>query len=692
MTRDAARRVLVIEDDANIRNNIMLMLKVENYLVSGAENGRAGLDMVRSAPPDLILCDVMMPELDGFEVLETLRAEQHLADIPFIFLTALDDRSNARRGMNLGADDYIAKPFTRDELLEAVSSRLKKHETVTQVLTARLVPQQDRLTERFRDEISGGDGAAALEVNDPVNVTGKIANATVVFSDIRHFTTFSERLDSGEIADLLNAYFHLACEPIVGCGGRVLKFIGDGVVAIFEGDPDANGESHAQRALRASIAMQLAALRFREWINTRHASRGLPEFAIGVGVHTGELLLCHLGAAGQSELTAIGDTVNIASRLEGQTKELGWAIAASDATVTAAGPAVTIGTHRTLQLRGRSAPTEAYEIIGIGAHDASRPPVQLPEDLREALAANARVAAGAFKAALGQTLRMLTGELDDPLAAKQLTIQGHRIISRIGYGGSSVVYLAERERDGKRVVLKILRAKSGQDEALLQRFMREFDIISSIDHPNVVKIYDRGFSEDHAYIAMEYFPGGSLADLVVAGLTGRQALSLLAQAANALREIHGRGILHRDVKPANLMVRADGSIALTDFGIAKRLGDGLGSTRHGELFGTPYYVSPEQIEGKPATAQSDIYSLGIIFYELLMRERPFDAESVSELIAMHVTARRPRLPATLAEYQELLDNMLAVDPRRRYHSADGLLEAIDAVWTRRALQDLQNRD
>jgi serine/threonine protein kinase len=240
------------------------------------------------------------------------------------------------------------------------------------------------------------------------------------------------------------------------------------------------------------------------------------------------------------------------------------------------------------------------------------------------------------------------------------------------------------------VVLKILKPASGQNEVQLQRFMQEFDIISSIDHPNVVKIYDRGFSEDNAYIAMEYFPRGSLTDLLAGGLSARQALSLLAQAASALREIHSRGILHRDVKPANLMVRSDGSIALADFGIAKRLGEGFDRTRHGELYGTPYYISPEQIEGVRATAQSDIYSLGIIFYEMLTRERPFDAESVSELIALHIKAPRPKLPENLAEYQGLLDRMLAVDPRARYKNADELLEAIDEVWTRQALRAMQD--
>src|SRR5207244_7634220 len=115
----------------------------------------------------------------------------------------------------------------------------------------------------------------------------------------------------------------------------------------------------------------------------------------------------------------------------------------------------------------------------------------------------------------------------------------------------------------------------------------------------------------------------------------------------------------------------------------------FGRTRQGELYGTPYYVSPEQIEGNPATIRSDIYALGIIFHEMLTRKRPFEAESVSELIALHISAPRPKLPETLADCQKLLDRMLAVDPRERYKSADELLEAVDEVWTQQALRTLQ---
>jgi class 3 adenylate cyclase/tRNA A-37 threonylcarbamoyl transferase component Bud32 len=677
----APKKVLVIEDEPSIRNNIMLMLKVERYAAVGAENGRIGLELARKDPPDLILCDVMMPDMDGFAVLEALRAEARFAEIPFIFLTALDDRSSTRRGMNLGADDYLPKPFTRNELLEAVNSRLKKFETLTQAVAARLVPPQDRLTQKFREKIQGGDGTTALE-DDPASVTGRIADATILFSDIRNFTTYSERLTSDEIAELLNAYLEAACAPVMAHRGVVMKFIGDGVMALFEGQPNEKIGGHAHRAVRAGLGMQLAALEFRKWIARRHPNRTLPEFSIGVGLHAGEVLLCHVGATGRGELTAVGDTVNIASRLEGQTKALGWAVVASEATFELTRPAVTVGSHREVQLRGRSAPVKAYEVIGMAAGAADDVSVRIPEDMRQALAENARVAAGAAKAALGITLSIMTGDLGEKL----LSVQGYRVLSKIGRGGSSVVYLSERESDQKQVVLKILDATAGLDEVVLQRFVQEFDIISSINHPNVVKIYDRGFSDRHAYIAMEYFPDGSLVEVIARGLSARQALSLLAQAASALREVHNRGVIHRDIKPGNLMARADGSIVLADFGIAKRLDDPRNRTKHGELYGTPYYVSPEQIEGNPATAQSDIYSLGIIFHEMLTGKRPFEAESVSGLIALHVSAPRPKLPEELAGYQTLLDRMIAVDPRSRYRNAEELIEGIDQAWTSQALR------
>ncbi|OGA02751.1 MAG: hypothetical protein A3H35_14290 [Betaproteobacteria bacterium RIFCSPLOWO2_02_FULL_62_17] len=233
-------------------------------------------------------------------------------------------------------------------------------------------------------------------------------------------------------------------------------------------------------------------------------------------------------------------------------------------------------------------------------------------------------------------------------------------------------------------MLKILNARPADDPELFQRFAQEFMLISSAQHNNVVKIHDYGFTDAYAFIAMEYMPKGTLKDAIEKGLSERQALSVMAQLAGGLRELHSRGIIHRDLKPANIMVRDDGTMAIADFGIAKKLQDAAEQTRHGELFGTPYYLAPELIEGQPASERSDLYSLGVIFYEMLTGRKPFEAEAISELVAQHLRAPIPRLPAKVADCQPMLDRLLAKNPGGRYPDADALLAAIDELWSWRA--------
>lgn len=681
------KKILVVEDETAIRMNLTLMLQGEGYEVDSADNGRAGIERARSFAPDLIVSDVMMPELDGYGMLEELRADPAFADTPFIFLTALNDRANMRRGMNLGADDFLNKPFTRDELIDAVNSRLKKYEKAARSLAERLVAGNDELRRWYRQNLTGVPAERPLTFAETAGMTGKMAVATVLFADVRNFTTYSERLTAGQIAELLNAYFESVCQPIVRNGGRIAKLIGDGIMVVFEERAEDGENNHARRAIRAGLGIVLAANQFGEWFSRHFDMGGLPEFATGVGVHTGDLMEVRIGPPGAEDLTVVGDSVNVASRLEGQTKELGWPLVASAAAVRMAGSVVRTGESRLLELRGRNAQIEAVEVTGIAGAGEQEAPIEVPAAVRSALAENAQMTARAAKAALSETLRIITSDLSRALAAgRPLQIKGYQVLSKIGEGGMSNVFLAEREGDGAQVALKILNARPSDDKQLLQRFIQESALISDIDHTNVVKIYDKGFTDDYAYIAMEYFTGGSLKDVIAQGLTPRQALSLLAQAAAALSEIHRLGIVHRDVKPANMMLRADGTMVLADFGIAKRSEGSMDRTVHGEFFGTPYYISPEQANGKPATERSDIYSLGIIFYEMLMKQRPFDGNSIVELISQHVHAPVPRLPDALAEYQGLLDAMLAKDPAERLQNAEEVLAAIDRVWTQIALR------
>jgi len=267
-----------------------------------------------------------------------------------------------------------------------------------------------------------------------------------------------------------------------------------------------------------------------------------------------------------------------------------------------------------------------------------------------------------------------TRRLEEPT----FRLKGHRFLKALGSGATASVYLMERERNQSLVVAKVFRHVPDRIDKFLplERFLREYEVISGIRHPNVVQIFDLGIADDMAFIVMEYFVGGHLGERLSRGMPAPQALEYLAQIARALDAIHSVGVLHRDLKPANIMLRDDESLALIDFGVAKLRDSAAELTGLGEVFGTPYYMSPEQGEGAPVDERADIYSLGVVFHEMLTGRKPYVAGSPMAIIWKHRHAPLPALPAALASLQPLLDQMMAKDPAARLASAAAVLESL----------------
>ncbi len=276
------------------------------------------------------------------------------------------------------------------------------------------------------------------------------------------------------------------------------------------------------------------------------------------------------------------------------------------------------------------------------------------------------------KRRVASTNSLFVGDLTSGL---QPLVKGYRFIRRLAISEHSAVYLAEKESAGMRMVLKVMRQVPDFSDGVgaFDRFLQEYEMIAELDHPNIVKIYDLGVSDDHAHIAMEYLPGGSLKDRMEIGIPEKHAVEFTRQIASALSNLHNVGILHRDLKPGNVMLREDGSVALIDFGLAKHMFKQEEMTGSERIFGTPYYMSPEQGHGYDVDERSDVYSLGVIFYEMLTREKPYMARNAMGIIFKHSEAPIPTLPHNLSRYQQIIDMLLAKKPEDRIQTAAEVL-------------------
>lgn len=259
----------------------------------------------------------------------------------------------------------------------------------------------------------------------------------------------------------------------------------------------------------------------------------------------------------------------------------------------------------------------------------------------------------------------------------EASIRGFRYVSQLAESPVSSVYLAESERNGSKVALKVLHQPPDEGAGVrnFDRFLREYQIAAAIDHPNVARVHDFGVADDHAFIAMEYFPLGDLRGRIKQGIAAVRAATYMRQMAEALKVLHAAGVLHRDLKPGNVMLRDELSLALIDYGLSKHVELDAAITNSGEIFGTPYYMSPEQGHGRETDERSDIYSLGIILFEMLMRRKPYVAGTPMQVIYKHAHAPLPELRPELKRFGALLYNCIAKDPKRRFTGADQLLDA-----------------
>jgi CheY-like chemotaxis protein len=369
--------IVVMEDDAGTRKLVASVLQKDGHDVIPAEDGVQGLERVRAHRPDLIISDVQMPGLNGFDMLAAVRADTATATLPVILLTSLQERAHMRIGMTAGADDYITKPFRAAELRAAVSAQLNKRSVqerarslaVEAAVHDALVEQKHQLAklyeERLAAELSGRWPDANASASDV-----RLPNATVLFVDIPNYAGVAQKLDAPELAELVKRFYGSANDTVHLFGARHMRFIGEALLAVFAEDSDTETVSHSLRAVRAALGLVDAARGMQDYLNSRYPGRTLPPFEVNVALHTGTVTLAVLQDplhGGPPQMLPVGDAVSTTLALQKQARARGWAIVASVAALRLITGAVRTGVRALVNLPGRAEPLDAVELIGLAS-------------------------------------------------------------------------------------------------------------------------------------------------------------------------------------------------------------------------------------------------------------------------------------------------------------------------------------
>jgi adenylate cyclase len=334
--------ILIVDDSPVNRDILVHRLTRQGHHVTAAENGRQALELIQENPFDLILLDILMPEMNGYQVLQSLKSDRNRREIPVIMISALDELDSVVRCIEMGAEDYMPKPFNPVLLKARIESSLEKKRL------------RDRQRELFR-KFATREVAEELLVSG-FSLGGNYVEATAMFSDIRSFTTLAEAQAPAETIALLNNYFGYVMEAIGGEGGIVNQMVGDGLMAIF-GAPLPRAD-HRERAVRAALKMLESIDRF----NREQAAANKPPIQIGIGIASGQVIAGYTGTEMRATYTCVGDPVNLAARLESHTKVVGQPVLIDETTRLGLSDNILVKEQGTVQLKGKIHPVRIFSV------------------------------------------------------------------------------------------------------------------------------------------------------------------------------------------------------------------------------------------------------------------------------------------------------------------------------------------
>ena len=652
--------VVLIEHDPALREWCRLHLESKGLKVSAFDDTPHALEAARLEPPDLLIVAGDLPAGGAFAMAASIRSNVRTALIPILFLVPTHDPAAFAHAISIEPQGVVTKPLTRAALLESVASRLGDPSISGGIAK----------TPRQHSPVGGSaqsSGGSGLLVDT--------RDATVLVVVLRNFVSLARTLNVKPLDSVLRRFMSGVRDSILEQGGWLVRSDATGLVALFEEGPRTD-RTHPARAIASALGVVLAARHAKKWAESELPEVYVPDLSVGCGVHTGKLVIARFSGSSHLALTIAGPTADLAHRLDGRAKGLGWSVAVSETAALAAGSRFQMGRRASLADTDHAVTLSISEVLGFNPGTAMPGELPLMAEIREAVLANTMLAKLAGDADPMTADRTIVFGAKRPVESEPLPdLPARRVARRIGAGIFVTTYAALHLPTDREELVKAVRLRD-LPLRFVEAYLEEYRKLLGLEQRNAVSVYEVGQTPDGGYVALESLSGGGLTEAIHKKLPVGLALNYLAQMSLALDAIHGAGIIHGALRAEHFLFRQDRVLVLADFNVSERVSHALGIA----------YPAASGIARKPearttpaiAGPRSDFQALGRILHAMLIDEAsaftaPGDAWRPDGSFEL------TRLPLPLSPLQPCLDALLSVGAAHPVECAEDVLVELLAV-------------
>jgi class 3 adenylate cyclase/CheY-like chemotaxis protein len=677
--------LLVVEPDSGLRRWLSMHLTTGGYEVKMAGDATDALMFVRGEAPEFALIATDLPGLSAYDLVNTLRSEPHTAGMPILFLAPEGDAGGVARAASVLPGRVMTKPPGRETLLKAVEACLERGKPsrvpdINRRADLTHVSSEPDLAIKSIAPATAPPLVAVPPADGPVRPVGAAAlsmelkSVSLLVVTLRNLISMARALRARSLDAMVQRFLTLAREAILAEGGWAVRVEAAGLVAVFETSPQEK-RNHAFLAMDAALQVVVASRRAKQWAELTLHEPLTPNLSVGCGVHSGEVIVARLPFDGRVTASLVGVTADIASRLNGRAKGLGWGVVASETAARLAGSRFEFGRRATITDTDHDLTLSILECVGYSPGSDMPEGLAFTAEVREAVLANTVIA-------------KLAGDID-PMSADR-TIVGNvgrmqeiapdlpeRMVDRrLGHGRFVTTFQARHIPSGRKEAVKTLPMNPARAK-LIEEYLEAYRRIADLNCAEMVVVHEVGRGRDAAYVATEMLTGESLADRIRQRVSVGVALSLLSQICRALEALHQIQIAHGQLRAGHFLFRDVNAVVMADFNISNRIAATLDAGEGKSRDATPQSAHQAQV-------RADLRSVGLILLAMLSRDNEVMENALADRLLL---ADDSQLPMQLSSVQPLLDGLLGLEGSKPFDDANAVnveLSKLNNIWNRPA--------